>query len=95
MDVANLHFPGYSREAAELLVRQRDVAALGTDTASIDYGQSDDFIVHQIVNGANKPAFENLANVGRLPPTGATLIALPLKIQDGSGGPARVIAVLP
>jgi kynurenine formamidase len=95
MDVANLHFPGYSREAAELLVRQRDVAALGIDTASIDYGQSDDFIVHQVVNGANKPAFENLANVGRLPPTGATLIALPLKIQDGSGGPARVIAVLP
>jgi len=94
-DVANLHFPGFSREAAEFLVGQRDIAAVGVDTASIDYGQSTDFIVHRVINGADKPAFENLANVERLPPSGATLIALPIKIAGGSGGPARVIAVLP
>jgi kynurenine formamidase len=94
LDTANLHFPGYSREAAELLV-QRDVAALATDTASIDPGQRDDFVAHQVLNGANKPAFENLGNTERLPPTGAWIVALPLKIRDGSGGPARVIAVLP
>jgi kynurenine formamidase len=94
-DVANLHFPGFSREATEFLVRERDVAALAIDTPSIDYGQSKDFIAHQVLNGANKPAFENVANVDRLPATGATFIALPLKIQDGSGGPARVVAVVP
>jgi kynurenine formamidase len=95
MDVANLHFPGFSREAVEFLVRERDVAALGVDTASIDYGQTKDFIAHQVLNAANKPAFENVANVERLPATGATFIALPLKIEDGSGGPTRIIAVLP
>jgi kynurenine formamidase len=94
-DVANLHFPGFSKEAAEFLVRQRDIAALAVDTASIDYGQSKDFIVHQVVHGADKPAFENVANVDRLPPAGATIIALPMKIEGGSGGPTRIVAVLP
>jgi kynurenine formamidase len=94
-DVANLHFPGFSREAAEFLVSSRDIAAIAVDTASMDYGPSTDFIVHQIINGANKPGFENLANVDRLPATGATLIALPMKISGGSGGPARIIAVVP
>ena len=61
----------------------------------MDYGQSAEFIVHQIINGANKPGFENLANVDRLPAKGATLIALPMKIAGGSGGPARIIAILP
>ena len=95
LDVANLHFPGFSEEAVEFLVRERDVAALAVDTPSIDYGQSRDFEAHQVLGAADKPAFENVANVDRLPPTGATFVALPLKIQDGSGGPARIIAVLP
>jgi kynurenine formamidase len=94
-DVANLHFPGFSKEAAEFLVNQRDIAAIAVDTPSIDYGQSSDFIVHRIINGADKPGFENLANVDRLPLVGATIIALPIKIEGGSGGPARIIAVLP
>lgn len=94
-DVANLHFPGFSREAAEFLVSQRDIDAVGVDTPSLDYGQSQDFIVHQIINGADKPGLENIANVEKLPPTGATVIALPMKIAKGSGGPARMIAVLP
>jgi kynurenine formamidase len=94
-DVQNLHFPGFSKEAAEFLVRERDVAAVATDTASIDHGPSKDFIAHQVIGGANKPAFENVANVDRLPPIGATIIALPLKIEGGSGGPARIVALLP
>jgi kynurenine formamidase len=94
-DIANLHFPGFSAEAARFLVEERNVAAVAVDTASIDHGPSTDFLVHRIVNGANKPAFENLANVDRLPPAGATIIALPLKIEGGSGAPARIIAVLP
>ncbi|MCS6927654.1 MAG: cyclase family protein, partial [Candidatus Binatia bacterium] len=94
-DVANLHFPGFSREAAIFLVSERQIDAIGVDTPSIDYGQSQDFIVHQIINGANKPALENIAYVEKLPPVGATLIALPMKIAKGSGGPVRIIAVLP
>lgn len=94
-DVANLHFPGFSKEAAEFLVSQREIDAIGVDTPSIDYGQSKDFIVHQIINGANKPGLENVANLEKLPAKGATLIALPMKIAKGSGGPARIIAVLP
>jgi len=94
-DTVNLHFPGFSQDAAEFLVRERAINAIGVDTASIDYGPSQDFIVHQIINGANKPGFENLANLDRLPPSGATLIALPMKIEGGSGGPLRAIALLP
>lgn len=94
-DVTNLHFPGFSRQAADFLVQQREIAAIAVDTASIDHGPSTDFMVHRIINGANKPAFENIANVDLLPPTGATIIALPIKISGGSGGPARIIAILP
>lgn len=94
-DVANLHFPGFSKEAAEWLVAQRSIDAIGVDTPSIDHGPSKDFIVHQTINGANKPAFENVANLDRLPEQGALFVALPMKIGGGSGAPARIIAVLP
>lgn len=94
-DTANLHFPGFSSEAAKFLVEQRDIGAVGVDTPSIDHGPSKDFIVHQIVNGADKPGLENLANLDAVPESGATIIALPMKIGGGSGAPARVIAVLP
>lgn len=94
-DTAHLHFPGFSKEAAEFLVRERTINAIAVDTPSIDHGPSQDFLVHQIINGANKPGFENLANLDRVPASGATLIALPIKIEGGSGGPTRVIALLP
>lgn len=94
-DTVNLHFPGFSKEAAEFLVAEREVDAIGVDTPSIDYGPSKDFIVHRIVNGADRPALENLANLEAVPESGATIIALPMKIGGGSGAPARVIAVLP
>jgi len=93
-DASNLHFPGFSAEATRFLVERRDIAAIGVDTASIDYGASQDFIVHRILNGADKPGFENLANLDRVPPTGAVLVALPMKIEDGSGGPLRAIAIV-
>lgn len=94
-DVKNLHFPSFSREAAEFLVSQRDIDAVGVDTPSIDYGPSKDFIVHQVINGADKPGLENVANLDQMPPAGATLIALPMKIAKGSGAPVRIIAILP
>ncbi len=94
-DASNLHFPSYGEEAARLLVGERQVAAIGADVASIDYGQSTDFIVHRIAGEANVPGFENLAGLERLPPRGAIVVALPMKIEGGTGGPARVIALLP
>jgi kynurenine formamidase len=94
-DTEDLHFPGFSKEAAEWLVTERRVDAIGIDTASIDHGPSTDFPVHQVIMGVDKPAFENVANLDRLPPTGATLIALPMKIAGGSGAPTRIIALLP
>jgi kynurenine formamidase len=71
------------------------VVGVGLDTASLDYGATKDFIAHQVLNGANVYGLENVANLERLPPTGATLIALPMKIKGGSGGPVRIVALLP
>jgi kynurenine formamidase len=93
-DTKNLQFPGLSREAAELLAK-REIDGVGIDTASIDYGQTKDFIAHRILSERNIYGLENLANLDRLPATGATLIALPMKIKGGTGGPARVIAIVP
>jgi kynurenine formamidase len=93
--VAKLHFPGLDPTAARWLVANRKIAAVGIDTASIDPGSSKRFETHQILFAAEIPAFENLANLDPLPPTGATLIALPMKIAGGSGGPLRAIAILP
>lgn len=93
-DPMTLHFPGYGPEAAEFLI-DRGVDGIGIDTASIDYGASRDFIVHQIINGADRYGLENVANLDRLPAVGATVIALPIKIAGGTGGPVRIIAVLP
>jgi kynurenine formamidase len=94
-DTKTLHFPGFSREAAEFLVKDRKIYGIGIDTPSIDHGRSLDFIVHQIVNGANLYALENVANLDQLPSKGAILIALPMKIKGGTGAPVRIIAVLP
>ena len=94
-DASNLHFPSYGEESARYLVERRKVGALGVDTASIDHGPSKDFIVHQIANGANVPGLENVANLEELPEAGAWVIALPMKIAGGSGGPLRIVALLP
>jgi kynurenine formamidase len=94
-DASKLHFPGYGKDAAELLVRDRRVGALGIDTASLDHGPSQDFVVHQIASGANVPGLENVARLNELPPVGAWVIALPMKIAGGSGGPLRIVALVP
>ncbi len=94
-DASRLHFPSYGKEAAELLVHERGVAALGVDTASIDHGPSKDFAVHQIASAANVPGLENLASLEELPETGFWIAALPMKIAGGSGGPLRIVAIVP
>jgi kynurenine formamidase len=93
-DVRNLHFPGISPEAAKLLVARR-VDGVGIDTASLDHGPSTDFRTHRILSAAGIYGLENVANVDRLPASGATIIALPVKIRNGTGGPVRIVAVLP
>lgn len=93
--VGDLHFPGLDPQAAKWLVENRNINAIGLDTPSIDYGQSTLFESHQILFKENIPAFENVANLDKLPTKGALVIALPMKIKGGSGGPLRIIAVLP
>jgi len=94
-DASKLHFPSYGKEAAEYLVRDRKVSAIGVDTASIDYGASQDFVVHVVANSANVPGLENLDHLEELPEWGAWVVALPMKIGGGSGGPLRIVALLP
>ncbi|HKH72132.1 MAG TPA: cyclase family protein [Vicinamibacterales bacterium] len=94
-DASKLSFPSFGEDAARLLVEARGAAALGVDTASIDYGRSTDFKVHRIAAARNVPGLENLTSLDKLPPRGAIVVALPLKIEGGSGGPLRAIALVP
>ena len=93
--VAKLHFPGLHPDAAAWLVEKRKIAAIGLDTPSIDYGQSKLYQSHRVLFERNVPAFENVAHIDKLPAKGALVIALPMKIKGGSGGPLRIVALVP
>jgi kynurenine formamidase len=93
--VAELHFPGLHPDAAEWLIKNRRVSAIGIDTASIDYGQSQTFSSHVALMGENIPVLENVANLDKVPTAGVQVIALPIKIKGGSGGPVRIVAFIP
>lgn len=92
--VPKLHFPGLNPEAARWLTANRSIKAIGLDTPSIDYGQSTLFESHRALFDKNIPAFENLANLDKLPIKNFIVIALPMKIKGGSGAPLRAIAIL-
>ena len=92
--VPKLHFPGLSEEAARWLVTQRRVRAVGIDTASIDRGQSTAFEAHRVLAAAQVPVFENLNGLERLPAEGFHVVALPMKIEGGTGGPLRAMAIV-
>jgi kynurenine formamidase len=89
---AALSFPGLGVDAANWLVTERRISAVGIDTASIDHGKSRDFAAHVALMTHNVPAFENVANLDQLPATGVFVVALPTKIKGGSGGPLRIVA---
>lgn len=89
------HFPGLGREAAQWLIRNRRIKAVGIDTASIDFGASATFDTHVALMTQNVPAFENVANLEKVPDKGAHVVALPMKIKGGSGAPLRIVAFLP
>jgi kynurenine formamidase len=90
-----LRFPGLAPEGAKWLVEHRRVKAVGIDTASIDHGPSTLFGSHVMLCKADTPIFENLDGLDPLPEEGAFVVALPMKIAGGSGGPLRVLARLP
>ena len=92
--VPKLHFPGLHPDAARWLVRKRAVRAVGLDTASIDRGQSTTFESHQVLGAAGVPVFENVANLQKLPAEDFFFIGLPMKIEGGSGGPLRAMAII-
>jgi kynurenine formamidase len=88
------HFPGFGDTAIEFLLERRKAAAIGVDTLSLDNGPSSTFSVHVNWLNADNFGLENLANLDKLPPHGATAIVGVIPWQDGSGGPARVLALV-
>lgn len=88
----NYHFPGFSLDAAMWLVEERSVTAIGVDTLSLDPGNSSTFPVHVNYLATDRYGLENLANLDRIPPRGATAYVGLIPWEEGSGGPARVIA---
>jgi kynurenine formamidase len=88
------HFPGFSIAAVEWLLDNRDIACIGVDTLSLDPGNSTTFPVHKSLLGADRYGVENLANLKDIPPRGATAIVGLIPWEEGSGGPARVLALV-
>ena len=93
--VAELHFPGLGEEAANWLIKERLVKAVGIDTPSIDHGQSQDFLAHRVLCAGNITVYENIANLELLPALGSYIVAAPMKIKGGSGSPLRLLAWIP
>lgn len=94
-----MHFPGLAPEAARWLVEERRPRAVGIDVPSIDRArslrESACLASHDIILGADIPIFENVANLDRLPPRGAVVLALPMKIEGGTAAPLRILARIP
>lgn len=88
----NYHFPGFSLEAALWLVEERNVTAIGVDTLSLDPGNSSTFPVHVEYLATDRYGLENLTNLDRIPPRGATAFIGLIPWEEGSGGPCRVLA---
>jgi kynurenine formamidase len=93
------HSPGFDAGASRLLAHQRDILGVGVETIGTDAGQAGTFDPpfpnHTIMHGAGRFGLASLCNLDRLPPTGAIVIAAPLKIVNGSGSPVRAIALVP
>lgn len=93
------HTPGFHKSTSELFANDRGVLGVGVETVGTDAGQAGTFTPpfpnHTIMHGAGKFGLTSLCNLDRLPPTGAVVIAAPLRIVDGSGSPVRVLALVP
>ena len=89
-----MHFPGFSLDAAKFLVKTRNSVGLGIDTMSMDPGPSKSYPVHQFTAKESVYQLENVANLGLVPSTGATIVVAPIKLENGSGGPTRLFALV-
>ncbi len=89
-----LHFPGFAGDAVEWLLKQRKAVGIAVDTLSLDHGASKDFKTHVTWLGAGRWGLENVANLDRVPASGATLVVGLAKVKDATGGPARLIALV-
>ncbi len=92
-DDSGLHFPGFSGEASQWLVDERSIHGIGVDTLSIDHGPSATFDTHFIILGAGLVGIENVANLSAIKDTNATVICGIPRYEEGSGGPARILAL--
>jgi kynurenine formamidase len=92
------HSPGPTPEGIKFLIDQRDIRGFGTETVGTDAGQGSHYVppypAHYFLHGAGKYGLQCLANLDQLPPTGAILLAAPLKIKNGTGSPLRVLAMI-
>ena len=88
------HFPGFAPELAAWLLKERKILGLAVDTLSLDNGQSKDFKTHYIWLPSGRWGLENVANLDKLPSSGATLVVGLAKVKDATGGPARLIALV-
>ena len=88
------HFPGFSPEAAEWLMKERSVVGLAVDTLSLDHGPSKDFRVHRLWLPSGRWGLENVANLDKAPTAGATLVVGAAKVKNATGGPVRLIALV-
>ncbi|KAK3108546.1 hypothetical protein FSP39_010304 [Pinctada imbricata] len=91
-DTTTFHFPGFHEDAVEWLIFNRHIYAVGGDTPSFDYGQSQTFPVHILIGRENVIGIENAAYLDRIPESGSTIFIPVVKIDDGSGGPTRLMA---
>lgn len=89
-----MHFPGFHIEAAQMLIEDADVVGMAVDTLSLDHGPSKDFATHYAWLPTNRWGIENIANLEKLPASGATLVVGAPKHRGGSGGPARILALV-
>ena len=89
------HYPGFGPEAADFLLRQRAISGLGIDTPGVDPGVDAEFTINRMALEQPRIVLENLTNLDRLPPTGATVVIGPLRLQGGSGSPVSVLAFVP
>ena len=89
-----MHFPGYSEDAARFLVEARSVRGLGIDTLNIDYGASKDFPVGRYTLSHSVYQLENIAKLNLVPAIGGTVVVAPTKVESGTSGPVRILALL-
>jgi kynurenine formamidase len=91
----NLHFPGFAPATSKWLVTDRQIAGVGIDTHGVDPGSDTTYATNTEMANTHKIAIECMANLDQLPPKGATLVLAPLQLQNGSGSPMDIVAMVP